>query len=173
MVRAWLLSEEKTLVPKFITLEELYKTSGVEYYQIDITRYQDDPLLKNLMDQRDNHHVNPIKDLDDQDLLAHITEHFHEHDEPRLVLAGCGYFDVRDKYDEWIRIELIPGDLLVIPGGCYHRFIVENKDTFQGVRFLKDYGYRAFPRPSDEMNCRKDYMRRLYNGAYDDPIKSE
>ncbi|CAG9769129.1 unnamed protein product [Ceutorhynchus assimilis] len=173
MVRAWLLSEEKALTPKFVTLEELYKTSGVEYYQIEINNYEADALLKNLMEQRDNHNINKIENLDDNDLLEHISEHFHEHDELRLVLAGCGFFDIRDKYDEWLRIELIPGDLIVIPGGCYHRFIVEDKDTYKGVRFLKDYGYKAFKRPNDELDCRKDYMRRLYNGAYDDQAKQE
>ncbi|XP_066251982.1 acireductone dioxygenase-like [Euwallacea similis] len=168
MVRAWLLSEEKNLTPKYVTLEELYKTSGVEYYQIDTNNFTEDPLLKNLMEQKDNHHVRKVEILDDQDLLEHITEHFHEHDEFRLVLAGCGYFDVRDKYDEWLRIELLPGDLVVIPGGCYHRFVVETKEVYKGVRFLKDYGYKAYKRPNDELNCRKDYMRRLYNRAYDD-----
>lgn len=34
MVRVWLLTEEKSLTPRYITLEELYKTSGVEYYQV-------------------------------------------------------------------------------------------------------------------------------------------
>lgn len=95
--------------------------------KIDTNNYEDDPLLKNLIDQRDNHHVNKVENLVDDDLLGHITEHFHEHDEFRLVLTGCGYFDIRDKYDEWLRIELIPGDLIVIPGGCYHRFVVEDK----------------------------------------------
>ncbi|XP_030748928.1 1,2-dihydroxy-3-keto-5-methylthiopentene dioxygenase-like [Sitophilus oryzae] len=169
MVRAWLLSEEKILVPKFISLEELYKTSGIEYYQIDINNYENDPLLKNLIEQRDNHNINKVEGLDDTDLINHNTEHFHEHDEFRLVIHGSGYFDVRDKYDEWIRIEMIPGDLIVIPGGCYHRFVVEGKvEEYKGLRFLKDYGYKAFNRPNDELECRKAYMRRLYNGAYDD-----
>lgn len=39
MVRAWLLSEEKGLTSKYITLEELYKTSGVEYYQVIMLFY--------------------------------------------------------------------------------------------------------------------------------------
>jgi len=34
MVRVWLLTEERSLTPRYITLEELYKTSGVEYYQV-------------------------------------------------------------------------------------------------------------------------------------------
>lgn len=77
--------------------------------------------------ERDNHNINKVENLDDRDLLDHITEHYHEHDEFRVVLAGCGFFDIRDKYDEWIRVELIPGDLVVLPGGCYHRFVVENR----------------------------------------------
>ncbi|KAL1506434.1 hypothetical protein ABEB36_005805 [Hypothenemus hampei] len=168
MVRAWILTDEKRLTPKYITLEEVYKNSGVEYYQIDVKNdYENDQLLKNLIDERDNHHIGKVENLDDNDLLEHVTEHFHEHDEFRLVLEGCGYFDIRDKYDIWVRIELFPGDLIVIPGGCYHRFTVDDKDSYKGLRFLKDYGYQAYKRPNDELGARKDYMRRLYNGAYD------
>lgn len=76
----------------------------------------------------------------EEELKRHFTEHFHTDDEFRLVLEGCGYFDIRDKYDEWIRIEVFPGDLLVIPGGCYHRFIVDSQ-VF--VNFVAKY-FRYF-----------------------------
>lgn len=87
--------------------------------------YNIDRTLRSLIEERENRGEQIVEDLDENDLKQLYTEHFHTYDEFRICLEGCGYFDIRDKFDEWIRIEVLPGDLLVIPGGCYHRFTVD------------------------------------------------
>ncbi|KAJ8910744.1 hypothetical protein NQ315_017201 [Exocentrus adspersus] len=177
MVRAWYMDDEVAfprkehhrIPPKFVTLEELYKTSGVEYFHVSPDCYETDSTLKELIEERGNNIQQIVDNPNEEELKQHFTEHFHTDDEFRLVLEGCGYFDIRDKYDEWIRVEVLPGDLLVIPGGCYHRFIVDNQNAYKGLRILKDEVYQAHKRPSEDLECRKLYIRKLYNGAFDEP----
>ena len=66
-------------------------------------------------------------------------EHFHTEDEVRYVVAGAGIFDVRDAEDRWIRIEVTPGDMIVIPARTYHRFYLTDEKQIRCMRLFANH----------------------------------
>lgn len=67
-----------------------------------------------------------------------IDEHTHSDDEVRFVLAGEGIFDIRDDADRWMRIVVEAGDLIVVPAGRNHRFLLTESKHIRCVRLFKD-----------------------------------
>jgi hypothetical protein len=45
-----------------------------------------------------------------------------------LFLCCQGYFDVRDENEQWIRVAVKKGGMIVLPAGMYHRFTLDSNN---------------------------------------------
>ncbi|KAG5349022.1 1,2-dihydroxy-3-keto-5-methylthiopentene dioxygenase 1 [Termitomyces sp. Mn162] len=124
-------------VEKLKTLGIKFWTIPVEGYETEIDRLAAQEGYKN----RDMINVSKegLGDLYETKMKGFFEEHMHEDEEIRYVLAGRGFFDVRETpSDSWIRIAVQPGDLLVIPEGIYHRFTLDMTNNIKALRLFKD-----------------------------------
>ncbi|XP_044258841.1 1,2-dihydroxy-3-keto-5-methylthiopentene dioxygenase-like [Tribolium madens] len=181
MVRAWYMdadpSDQRTPhlknPPEFLTLDELYKVSGVEYFKLNINSYTTDGVLDKIKKNRGYTYEDEMTCSReclanfDQMLKKFFQEHLHTDEEIRFVLDGSGFFDVRDKNDNWIRIEVVAGDMIIIPSGIYHRFTLDTKDYIKAKRFfIGEPVWLPHNRPADDMECRKEYLKKLQTGEF-------
>merc|ERR1712227_771126 len=92
-----------------------------------------------------------------------LREHIHDDDEARAIVDGCGYFDVKDSQDVWIRIEVTKGDLLVLPAGIYHRFIPDQADFIKAIRLFQGHPvWTPINRDEKEQEIEKNKVRKNY-----------
>ncbi|KAI0051628.1 1,2-dihydroxy-3-keto-5-methylthiopentene dioxygenase [Auriscalpium vulgare] len=109
----------------------------------------------------------------DEILREFFDEHLHEDDEIRYVVEGAGYYDVREHpTDEWIRVVLNPGDLIAIPKGVYHRFMLDEQDRIYGLRLWRDVpNWTPVPRSdaSDRNTHRIQYLENLKKAGISAP----
>ncbi|KAJ6610512.1 1,2-dihydroxy-3-keto-5-methylthiopentene dioxygenase [Pseudolycoriella hygida] len=179
MVRVWYMTndiidqrlENHLDPPSYLTTDELYKSTGVEFFLLNAKTYDVDGVLDKIRKDRGYNYEDQItcskECLPDYEnkLKSFFTEHLHTDEEIRFIVDGSGYFDVRDGDDRWIRIEVVPGDMIVIPSGIYHRFTLDMKNYVIAKRyFVGEPVWLPYNRPSDEMDVRKNYLRKLSEG---------
>ncbi|KAH8395224.1 hypothetical protein KR222_002794 [Zaprionus bogoriensis] len=177
MVQVWFMDddqvgdqrlEHKRSPPTYMQLAELYSKTGVEYFKINADDYVNDALLNELRSKRGYTYEDEItcseQCLPDyaNKLKAFYTEHLHTDEEIRLILDGSGYFDVRDGEDNWLRIQVVKGDMIIIPAGIYHRFTLDSNNFIRTRRyFIGEPVWAPHNRPADDMDCRKAYLQQL------------
>ena len=166
MVKAYYLESERA-----VTLEELERDIGVLYTFINNQDYE--TRISEICKERGYGHRSMVylykeKTPNIEDMLPKFfEEHVHEFEEIRYIVDGTGIFDVRDKQDEWIRVLVEAGDLLVLPAGIYHRFTLDEKKYAIAMRlFLETQPepvWTPFNRSLgtiEEMPCRKQYVQK-------------
>ncbi|XP_014486498.1 PREDICTED: 1,2-dihydroxy-3-keto-5-methylthiopentene dioxygenase-like, partial [Dinoponera quadriceps] len=162
---------------EFVPLDEFFAKTGVEYFKVDHLNYEKDDTLIKLRQDRSYTYEDEITCSKEclqnyeEKLKNFYTEHLHTDEEIRLVLDGSGYFDVRDKDDQWIRIEVKAGDLIIIPSGIYHRFTLDSDNYVKAKRyFVGEPVWLPHNRPADNMECRKMYLTRMEKGFEVPPV---
>ncbi|KAF4120260.1 1,2-dihydroxy-3-keto-5-methylthiopentene dioxygenase [Geosmithia morbida] len=119
---------------------EALEKLGVIYYHFpdieDVNKLAASRGYKN----RDEIFVSPEKmgDVYEEKVKMFFNEHLHEDEEIRYIRGGKGYFDVRSKNDDWVRIQLDKDDLIILPPGIYHRFTTDESNYVHAMRLFQD-----------------------------------
>lgn len=144
---------------------EIIQKLGVFSYQINNEDEVDALATERNYKNRDVITISPqaLGDVYESKVKAFFDEHLHEDEEIRFVKEGEGYFDVRDKGDEWIRIYMTKGDLIVLPPGIYHRFTTSKSNYIKAMRLFKDDPkWTPLNRPTaDDNTYRQQYLSSL------------
>lgn len=137
---------DNTIAPEALAKE------GVLYWQLPTDEAEWTAPLQQLRDDRGYVEMDQIHlgaDTPNLDALCDkfFAEHHHSDEEIRFVVAGSGIFDLRDKDDRWMRVHLVPGDLIIVPAGKHHRFTLDTDRTITCKRLFRDTnGWEAIVR---------------------------
>ncbi|KAK6914003.1 Acireductone dioxygenase ARD family [Dillenia turbinata] len=157
-IEAWFMeeSDEDQRLPhhrnpkQFVSLDHLADL-GVIYWHLNPKNYEYDEELQKIRDARGYNYMK---------LKNFFTEHIHADEEIRYCLEGSGYFDVRDRDDQWIRIWIKEGDMIVLPAGIYHRFTLDTGNYLMRL-FVGEPVWTAYNRPQENHPARMGYVKSL------------
>ncbi|KAM9951140.1 hypothetical protein ACTFIT_012246 [Dictyostelium discoideum] len=125
-----------------ISLDYL-KEHNVLYFPMDMENENYKEPLETLCKERGYKNRDEVKlsketpGLEDK-LKIFFEEHLHDDEEIRFILDGCGFFDIRDKNDKWVRIRVEKGDLIIVPANMYHRFALDESRNIHAMRLFTD-----------------------------------
>ncbi|MGZ7041191.1 MAG: 1,2-dihydroxy-3-keto-5-methylthiopentene dioxygenase [Thermoanaerobaculia bacterium] len=124
---------------------EQLRQFGVEHQRIPVgARTSELARIKKEHGYRDEDEVSLSNDTPNLEAICakFDKEHYHTLDEVRFVVEGEGIFDVRNKSDQWVRIFVEEGDLIIIPANTYHRFMLTPAKKIRCARlFLNHEGW--------------------------------
>lgn len=145
-------------LPTMKTLREL----GVVLFHVCMNDFF---IVKQIIKERDYKHTDEAKisqtAKDDSFLDRWFQEHYAEDEQLRVVMDGSYYLDVRSKQDQWIRVHLKAGDLIVVPAGMYHRCTLDEDDYVALYRCFRD-APRFVPINRSDSRADSNRMRLTY-----------
>ncbi|XP_007902920.1 1,2-dihydroxy-3-keto-5-methylthiopentene dioxygenase [Callorhinchus milii] len=175
MLQAWYMDDSaedqrkphKLEPNKPVSLQQL-EPLGVLYWKLNADKYEDDPELQKIRKERNYSwmdiitiHKDTLPNYEEK-IKSFFEEHIHLDEEIRYIIDGSGYFDVRDKEEQWIRIAMQKGDLITLPAGIYHRFTLDDNNYTKAMRlFVGDPVWTPYARPAEEFEARKKYVQFL------------
>jgi 1,2-dihydroxy-3-keto-5-methylthiopentene dioxygenase len=66
------------------------------------------------------------------------SEHWHDEDEVRYIVAGRGVFHIHPKTGPVFAIEVVAGDLIRVPRGTHHWFDLCDDRRIRAIRLFQD-----------------------------------
>ncbi|KAH7122544.1 1,2-dihydroxy-3-keto-5-methylthiopentene dioxygenase [Dendryphion nanum] len=137
---------------------------GIIYHHFPSVSSVDELASSRSYKNRDEITISPatLGDAYETKVKNFFAEHLHEDEEIRYILDGAGYFDVRSEGDEWVRIRLEKGDLMIMPAGIYHRFTTDGANYTKAMRLFKeDPKWTPLNRgeETDGNEYRKEYLK--------------
>lgn len=181
-VTAWVLDDAKMEVdqrdPGFtepiqhVPLEVIHKLGVIHWSNIT---GPEDPRLEAIKVERGYSYTDVVNvaegKLPDYEtkVKSFFKEHIHYDEEIRYCMEGSGYFDVRGFNDEWIRIQLQPGDMIVLPEGIYHRFTPDANNAILAMRlFVGEPVWTPYNR--QDIDAATDASRQKYVNKFLAPV---
>jgi len=65
-------------------------------------------------------------------------EHFHDEDEVRFIVKGCGIFHIAPERGDVTAVRMTAGDLIRVPRGVRHWFDLDETKTVRAIRLFQD-----------------------------------
>ncbi len=65
-------------------------------------------------------------------------EHWHDEDEVRFIVKGCGIFTIAPSGSDVVSIKMTEGDLIRVPVGTKHWFDLDENKTVRAIRLFQD-----------------------------------
>jgi 1,2-dihydroxy-3-keto-5-methylthiopentene dioxygenase len=65
-------------------------------------------------------------------------EHWHDEDEVRFIVKGCGIFHIAPENGNVTSIKMTAGDLIRVPRGMHHWFDLDENRTVRAIRLFQD-----------------------------------
>ncbi|HQU85625.1 MAG TPA: cupin domain-containing protein [Pyrinomonadaceae bacterium] len=65
-------------------------------------------------------------------------EHWHDEDEVRFIVKGCGIFHIAPENGDVVAVKMTSGDLIRVPKGTKHWFDLDENKTVRAIRLFQD-----------------------------------